>query len=83
LAARGCIMCCGGAVSDGHWELLTQQRQAFEPLCEVPPPQHLRLHTTRPLALAAEKAMRQLTSRAPLLGPSEGKGRGEDLRCLQ
>jgi aminoglycoside phosphotransferase family enzyme/predicted kinase len=28
---------CGGAVSDGRWELIAQQRQAFEPLFEVPP----------------------------------------------
>jgi hypothetical protein len=64
-------------------QAIAQQRQAFEPLCDVPPPQHLRLHTTQAPALTAEKARRQLTSRAPLLAPSEGKGRGEDLRCLQ
>jgi len=28
---------CGGAVSDGRWELIARQRQAFEPLYEVPP----------------------------------------------
>ena len=56
----------GGSVSDGRFELLARQRQAFEPLFEVPPQRHLRLDTTRPPDLLAEDARRQLAQRAPL-----------------
>ncbi len=57
---------CGGAVSDGRWELIAQQRQAFEPLYEVPPQQHLRVDTTQAPALVAEVVVRQLAPRGAL-----------------
>lgn len=51
------------AVSDGRWELLAQQREAFEPLFEVPPPQHVKVDTTQAPELVAEEVMRQLAQR--------------------
>lgn len=74
----------GGSVSDGRWELLARQRQAFEPLFEIPPQQHLRVDTTQTPDLAAEAVLRQLAQRAPLpwlaydphtLSPLVGEGR--------
>jgi predicted kinase len=53
---------CGGAVSDGRWELIARQRQAFEPLFEVSPQQYLRVDTTQAPALVAEVVVRQLGS---------------------
>lgn len=69
----------GGSVSDGRWELIAQQRQAFEPLFEVPPPQHLKVDTTPAPTLAAAEVMRQLAQRDSLsYSPSPpGGGRGE------
>jgi aminoglycoside phosphotransferase family enzyme/predicted kinase len=54
----------GGAVSDGRWELLAQQRQRFEPLFDVPPQHHLRVDTTRPPEVVAEEVMGQLSPTA-------------------
>jgi len=51
----------GGAVSDGRWELIAQQRQHFEPLFDVPPQHHLRVDTTRPPEVVAEEVMGQLS----------------------
>lgn len=56
----------GRSVSDGRWELLDQQRQAFEPLFEVPPPQHIKIDTTPAPKLVAEAVMRQLAQRDSL-----------------
>jgi aminoglycoside phosphotransferase family enzyme/predicted kinase len=56
----------GNSVSDGRWELLAQQRQAFEPLFEVPPPQHIKVDTTRAPTLVAAEVMRQLERRDSL-----------------
>ena len=61
---------CRGAVSDGRWELMDQQRRAFEPLFEVPPLQHLRVDTTQRPAVAAEVVVRQLWPRGELPLPS-------------
>jgi uncharacterized protein len=52
---------CGGAVSDGRWELIAQQQQSFEPLFDVPPQHHLRLDTRRPPEVLAEEIMQQLS----------------------
>jgi predicted kinase len=57
---------CGAAVSDGRWELIARQRQAFEPLFEVPPQQHLRVDTSPAPALAAEAVVQQLGLRGEL-----------------
>jgi uncharacterized protein len=63
----------GGSVSDGRWELLAQQRQTFEPLFEVPPPQHIKVDTTRAPTLVAAEVMRQLDQRGSLSSsPSPG-----------
>jgi predicted kinase len=56
----------GNSVSDGRWELLAQQRQAFEPLFEVSPPQHIKVDTTRASTLVAAEVMRQLEQRDSL-----------------
>jgi hypothetical protein len=53
-------------VSDGRWELIARQRQAFEPLFEVPPQQHLRVDTTQAPTLVAEVVVRQLAPRRAL-----------------
>ncbi|MBI3329933.1 MAG: AAA family ATPase, partial [Nitrospinae bacterium] len=50
----------GGAVSDGRWELLAQQRQAFEPLFDLPPHQHLRVDTTQAPERMAEEVATKL-----------------------
>jgi aminoglycoside phosphotransferase family enzyme/predicted kinase len=55
----------GGAVSDGRWELIAQQRQVFEPLFDVPPWQHLRVDTTGAAAAVADEVVRWLTHRLP------------------
>jgi predicted kinase len=52
----------GGAVSDGRWELIAQQRQAFEALLDVPPQHHLRLDTTRPSEIVVEEVIQWLSS---------------------
>jgi aminoglycoside phosphotransferase family enzyme/predicted kinase len=56
----------GENVSDGRWELVAQQRRAFEPLFETPPSQHLRVDTTPPPAHVAAEVIRQLARRAEL-----------------
>jgi uncharacterized protein len=56
----------GGSVSDGRWELIAQQRQAFEPLFEIPPWQHLKVDTTQAPDLLVEEVLHQLAQRAPL-----------------
>jgi hypothetical protein len=62
LEARAAL---GNAVSDGRWELLAQQRQAFEPLFDVPPWQHHRVDTTGAAAAVADEVLRWLAHRAP------------------
>jgi uncharacterized protein len=56
----------GNSVSDGRWELLAQQRQAFEPLFEVSPAQHIKVDTTQAPARVVEDVMRQLAQRGSL-----------------
>jgi uncharacterized protein len=53
----------GGSVSDGRWELIAQQRQAFEPLFEVPPLQHLKVDTTQAPTVVAEAVAQVLAQR--------------------
>jgi aminoglycoside phosphotransferase family enzyme/predicted kinase len=60
----------GGAVSDGRWDLVGQQRQAFEPLFDVPPRHHLRVDTTPPPERVADDVIRELARRAPLPWPT-------------
>jgi uncharacterized protein len=55
----------GGSISDGRWELLAQQRRAFEPLFDVPPWQHLKIDTTGTAAAVADKVVCWLNRRAP------------------
>jgi uncharacterized protein len=55
----------GGAVSDGRWELIAQQRQAFEPLFDIPPWQHHRVDTTGAVEAVADAVVSWLTHRAP------------------
>ena len=50
----------GDSVSDGRWELLAEQRQAFEPLFDVPPAQHLRVDTTLASDLVVDVVLSQL-----------------------
>jgi hypothetical protein len=50
-------------VSDGRWELLDQQRRTFEPLFEVPPPQHLKVNTTQASDLVVDAVLDQLAER--------------------
>jgi uncharacterized protein len=50
----------GDSVSDGRWELLGQQRRTFEPLCEVPPSQHLKVDTTQAFDLVVDAVLSQL-----------------------
>ena len=50
----------GGSVSDGRWELLAEQRQAFEPPFEVPPAHHLKVDTTPASDLVVEAVLCQL-----------------------
>ncbi len=57
----------GDAVSDGRWELLAQQRRAFEPLFEVPPRQHLRVDTTHAPGAVVEEVAAKLGSLASRL----------------
>jgi predicted kinase len=54
----------GGSVSDGRWELLEQQRRAFEPLSEVPPAHHLRVNTTQATELVVEAVLSHLAERS-------------------
>jgi predicted kinase len=54
----------GGSVSDGRWELLAEQRQAFEPLFDVPPGQHLKVDTTPAPDLVVEAVLCQLADRS-------------------
>jgi len=54
----------GGSVSDGRWELLDQQRRAFEPLFEVPPAHHLKVDTTQASDLVVEAVLCQLAERS-------------------
>ncbi|HSF33358.1 MAG TPA: AAA family ATPase [Candidatus Tectomicrobia bacterium] len=56
----------GDSISDGRWELLAQQKRAFEPLLEVPPEQHLRVDTTRTPQVVVEEVVRQLVQRSSL-----------------
>ena len=50
----------GDSVSDGRWEPLGQQRRTFEPLCEVPPSQHLKVDTTQAFDLVVDAVLSQL-----------------------
>ena len=54
----------GGSVSDGRWELLAEQRQAFEPLFDVPPAHHLKVDTTQASDLVVEAVLCQLADRS-------------------
>jgi predicted kinase len=54
----------GDSVSDGRWELLDQQRQAFEPLFDVPPAHHLKVDTTQASNLVVEAVLCQLAERS-------------------
>jgi predicted kinase len=56
----------GDAVSDGRWELIARQRQAFEPLFAIPPRHLLRVDTTPPPDRVADEVIRDLARRAPL-----------------
>jgi predicted kinase len=56
----------GRSVSDGRWELIAQQRQAFEPLFEIPPQHHLKVDATQAPDRLVEEVLRQLAQRAPL-----------------
>jgi hypothetical protein len=47
-------------VSDGRWELLDRQRQAFEPLFDVSPAHHLKVDTTQVSDLVVEAVLRQV-----------------------
>lgn len=73
----------GWAVSDGRWELIARQRQAFEPLFEVPPQQHLRVDTTQTPALVAEEVVRQLAPRGGLPLRSSCPSRKTDPRIYE
>jgi predicted kinase len=57
-------MARGDSVSDGRWELLDQQRQAFEPLFDVPPAHHLKVDTTQASNLVVEAVLCQLAERS-------------------
>ena len=50
----------GDSVSDGRWELLDRQRQAFEPLFDVSPAHHLKVDTTQVSDLVVEAVLRQV-----------------------
>jgi aminoglycoside phosphotransferase family enzyme/predicted kinase len=50
----------GGSVSDGRWELIDQQRRAFESLFEVPPSQHLKVDTTQTSDRVVDAVLHQL-----------------------
>jgi hypothetical protein len=54
-----------GAVSDGRWELVAQQRQAFEAPLELPPQEHLRVDTTTDPEAAAGRVVVTLGLAAP------------------
>jgi hypothetical protein len=56
----------GVSVSDGRWELLAMQKEAFEPLFEIPPGQHFKVDTTRTPQLVVEDVISQLTRPDPL-----------------
>jgi aminoglycoside phosphotransferase family enzyme/predicted kinase len=65
----------GKSVSDGRWELVAQQRRAFEPLFETPPSQHLRVDTTPPPEAVAAAVLQQLAQRGEVpWRASEGAG---------
>jgi aminoglycoside phosphotransferase family enzyme/predicted kinase len=53
------------AVSDGRWELIAQQRQAFEAPFDVSPRQHLRVDTTASAGAVADQVVCWLSHRAP------------------
>jgi predicted kinase len=54
-----------GAVSEGRWELVAQQRQAFEAPLELPPQEHLRVDTTTDPEAAAGRVVVTLGLAAP------------------
>ena len=54
-----------GVVSDGRWELVAHQRQAFEALCDIPPQEHLRVDTTTDPEATAERVVAALGLPAP------------------
>jgi predicted kinase len=56
----------GGAVSNGRYDLLAEQRRAFEPLFELPPRHHLKVDTTQAPELAVQEVEKQLAHRGPL-----------------
>jgi len=39
----------GGSASDGRWEILQSQRQAFDRIVEFPPEEHIAVHTSQPV----------------------------------
>jgi aminoglycoside phosphotransferase family enzyme/predicted kinase len=63
----------GGSPSDGRWDLLAQQRQAFEPLFEVPPSQHLKVDTRQAPQTAAENVIRALAQRGNFSAAGPGR----------
>jgi aminoglycoside phosphotransferase family enzyme/predicted kinase len=69
----------GEAVSDGRWELLAQQRRAFEPLFEIPPQQHLRIDTTRSPEVVVDEVVARLKQ---LTHGDEGEGSPDSLRSI-